>query len=44
MADARDGSWGGHHLTSIRLVTKLSNVGANIDGLAYRLHRPKDCG
>jgi hypothetical protein len=44
MADARDGSWGGHRLTSFCLAAKLSLMGADVDGLACRLHQPTDCG
>jgi hypothetical protein len=44
MAGAREGSWSGHHLALLCLATKLSHVGADVDGLAFRLHRPTDFG
>jgi hypothetical protein len=44
VAAARDDSWSGHHLSLLRLAIKLSHVGAEVDGLAYRPHRPTDCG
>jgi hypothetical protein len=37
-AHTRDGSWCGRRLTLLRLAAKLSHVGADVDGLAYRLH------
>jgi hypothetical protein len=44
MADARDGSWNGHRLALPCLAAKFSHVGADVDGLAYRLYRPTDYG
>jgi hypothetical protein len=44
MAGARDSSWGGHHHALLFLDAKLSHVGADVDGLAFHLHRPTDFG
>jgi hypothetical protein len=44
VAGAQDSSWGGHCLTLLHLAAKLSLVGADVDGLACRLHRSTDCG
>jgi hypothetical protein len=41
---ARNGFLRDHHLGLFRLASKLFHVGANVDGLAYRLHRPTNCG
>jgi hypothetical protein len=38
VAGARDDFWGCHHLALLRLAAKLSHVGGDVDGLAYRLH------
>jgi hypothetical protein len=38
MAGAQDGLSWCHHLSLLLLATKLSHVGYNVDGLAYRLH------
>jgi hypothetical protein len=43
VAGARDGFWGGHDLTLLRLAAKISHVRADVDGLACCLHRPIDC-
>jgi hypothetical protein len=40
VASAQDFFWGCHRLALHRLATKLSNVGADADGLAFSLHRP----
>jgi hypothetical protein len=37
------GIWGCHGLVLLRLVTKPSHVGADVDGLACRLYYPMDC-
>jgi hypothetical protein len=38
VASAQDVSWGGHYLTLLSLDAKLSHMGADVDGLAYRPH------
>jgi hypothetical protein len=43
MAGAQDGSWACLHFALLYLDAKPSHVGANVDGLAYCLHRPTDC-
>jgi hypothetical protein len=44
MAGVQDSFWRWNRLALIRLAAKLSHVGANLDGLAYRLHWPTSCG
>jgi hypothetical protein len=41
---ARDGSWRRRSFAQIYLAAKPSNVGVNVDGLAYPLHHPTVCG
>jgi hypothetical protein len=44
VAGARDNFWGCHHIALLHLAAKLFHVGADVDGLTYRLHRPTDWG
>jgi hypothetical protein len=44
VAITQDGSWNGHRFALLRLAAKLFHVGADVDGLAHRLHLPLDCG
>jgi hypothetical protein len=44
VAGAQDGFWSCHHLALLRLVAKPSHMGADVDGLAYHLHSPTNCG
>jgi hypothetical protein len=44
VAGARDNSWSGHCLALLCLAAKLFHVGADVDGLDYRLYRPMDYG
>jgi hypothetical protein len=44
VAGTWDRFWGCHHLTLLHLAVKLSHVGADVDGLACRLHRSMDYG
>jgi hypothetical protein len=44
VATTQDDFWGCHRLDLLCLSAKLSHVGADVDGLAGRLHRPMDCG
>jgi hypothetical protein len=44
VAGARDSSWGCLRFAFLYLYAKSSYVGADVDGLAYRLHHPTDCG
>jgi hypothetical protein len=41
---ARDSSWRCHCFAQLYLVAKPSQVGVDVDGLAYPLHRPMVCG
>jgi hypothetical protein len=41
---ARDSSWRRRCFTRLYLATKHSQVGVNVDGLAYPLHHPMICG
>jgi hypothetical protein len=43
-AGARDNFWGCHHIALLHLAAKLFHVGADVDGLTHRLHRPTDWG
>jgi hypothetical protein len=40
----QDGFQGRHRLALLRLAAKLFHMGVDMDGLAYRLHRPMNCG
>jgi hypothetical protein len=42
--EAQDGSWCCLHFISLYLDAKPSHVEADVDGLAYHLHRPTNCG
>jgi hypothetical protein len=44
MVGAWDGFSGCCQLALLHLVAKPSHVGVDMDGLAYRLHRPTTCG
>jgi hypothetical protein len=44
VAGARDDLWGCHCLAFLRLAAMLSHMGADVDGLAYRLHQPTNGG
>jgi hypothetical protein len=44
MVGAQDSSSGGHCLAAPCLAAKSSHIGADMDGLAYRLQRPTNCG
>jgi hypothetical protein len=44
MAGARDGSWGCLHFALHYLAAKPSHEGADVDGIAYHLHYPRECG
>jgi hypothetical protein len=44
VAGAQDSSWGGHRLALLQLAAKIYQVGADMDGLACRLHQTTNYG